>query len=386
MLACSEFQIKIIAIVLMLACIIAFAAACASAETENGDTPTGQIQTVTDPSGDPSTEAKTEPVPGAIPDVTDTVTDPLTEPDTNPEDLLIPGTNPATDPPAPAATQPGAQPATQPPTLPAQQPTEPVPAQPDEPVVLTITGSGVKTETAWTLTQLQAMETGYREYIYSTTNNWPSFGHVTAHGVTVRALLDLAGITDKQCGIKLIGRDGYFFTVTYDQIYETRYAYSRHESSGSGGPSSVEPVISWSWGEDGRARAEDLRFFIGQRGPLDVNTSAFVKNLVKIEVTSSSPGTWDAPRASSEDGSTIPSGTELHLMHDEMDNVTIYYTINGREPNYNSLVYNRSASYFQPHLTVPLEITGDITIKAFAAGLGKAPSPVVTFSYTLEQP
>ena len=117
---------------------------------------------------------------------------------------------------------------------------------------------------------------------------------------------------------------------------------------------------------------------------MEVNTAAFVKDLILIEVMNESAGVWAAPGVSIDDGSAIPSGTELTMLHESMDSIRIYYTLDGSEPDYYSPVYNRSTSYFQPDLIVPLVLTDSVTVKAFAAGLGKEASPVVTFSYTVE--
>ena len=95
-------------------------------------------------------------------------------------------------------------------------------------------------------------------------------------------------------------------------------------------------------------------------------------------------GAWAAPGVSIADGSAVAAGTELSILHDKMDNVRIYYTLDGSEPDFYSRVYNHSTSYFQPHLIAPLLLTQDVTVKAFAAGLGMDPSPVVTFNYTIE--
>ena len=169
-------------------------------------------------------------------------------------------------------------------------------------------------------------------------------------------------------------------------MFGVRYAYANHDRNGSSGESAVEPVIAWEWGEDGVARPEKLRFFIGQRGPMEVNTSAFIRDIVSIEAVTTSRGSWDAPGASVADGSEVPFGTEMSLLHDNMDIVRIYYTLDGTEPDYNSAVYNPSTSFFQPHLITPIFLAGDVTIKALAAGIGRDPSPVVTFSYTVGEP
>ena len=254
----------------------------------------------------------------------------------------------------------------------------------DGAIVLTIRGDGVSGETTWTLEMLQSMRDGYRECTYSTTNNWPSFGYTSANGISLKYLLEQAGVPGSAAAFKFIAADGYYFTVTNDQVFGAQYSYSSHDASGSSGAMAVEPVIAWEWGDIGKVRPENLRVFFGQSGPWEVNTAAFVSNLIAIEVLADSPGAWEAPTASITDGSDIPAGTEFSFLHESMDRVRIYYTLDGSVPDYNSFVYNKSTSNFQPQLIVPLTITENVTIKAFAAGLGKDPSPVVTFSYTVE--
>ena len=253
----------------------------------------------------------------------------------------------------------------------------------DEPTVLSISGEGVGGETAWTLARLQSLAEGYREITYSTTNNWPSFSYIAVQGVSLPYLLRKAGLLDSAAGFKFIATDGYYVTVTYEQIFGKRYTYSDHSATGSGGAVAVEPVIAWAWGDVGKVKPESIRSFFGQSGPLEVNTSAFVKDLCKIEVSATSPGQWTPPTVSLADGSLVPTGTELKLMHDAMDSVRIYYTLDGSEPDYNSPVYNPSTSYFQPQLITPLVLEHSVTVKAFAAALGKEKSPVVIFSFTV---
>ena len=256
--------------------------------------------------------------------------------------------------------------------------------QGDEAIALTIRGDAVSGETTWTLETLQSMLDGYRECTYSTTNNWPSFGYTSAYGISLTYLLEQAGVLSDAAAFKFIAADGYYFSVTYNQIYGTHYSYSNHSASGSSGAIAVEPVVAWEWGDIGRTRPEDLRVFFGQSGPWEVNTSAFVKNLIIIEVTAIPQGSWEAPGASIADSSVVPAGSEFSFLHGNIDSVRIYYTLDGSEPDYNSLVYNKSTNNFQPQLIIPLIITENVTIRALAAGLGKEPSPVVTFSLTVE--
>ena len=256
-------------------------------------------------------------------------------------------------------------------------------SQIDELVVLTISGNGVNGVTTWTLDQLQALREGYRELTYSTTNNWPSFERMEAHGISIPYLLRQAGLRSNAASIKFVSTDGYFATLTFNQVFGTRYSYASHSAAGSSGASAVEPVVAWAWGNVGKTRQESIRPFFGQSGPWEVNTASFVKDLCKIEVSTTPAGTWAVPGASIADGSTVSAGAELELTHSNMDNIRIYYTLDGSEPGYSSPVYNQSASYFQPQLIKPLILTKSVTVKAFAAGIGKERSPAVAFSITV---
>ena len=276
-------------------------------------------------------------------------------------------------------------PSDQAPSVPTPSP-EPVPsptaAPPDDgPIVLTITGSGVTGETTWTLGRLKSLSDGYRECTYSTTNNWPSFGHMRAHGISLSYLLNQAGVRSNAASFRFKSTDGYNITLTRNQVFGTRYTYSTHSPTGSSGASAADPIIAWEWGDVGRVRQENIRPFFGQSGPMDVNTAAFVKDLASIEVSTASAGTWAAPSASIADDKSVPAGTKLEFTHASLDNIRIYYTLDGSEPGYSSPVYNRSATYFQPQLIVPIILTENVTVKAFAAGIGRDPSPVITLNF-----
>ncbi|MDR0468787.1 MAG: metallophosphoesterase [Peptococcaceae bacterium] len=253
----------------------------------------------------------------------------------------------------------------------------------DDTIVLTITGDGVAEETEWTLNQMQAMQEGYREIIYSTTNNWPAFSHIEAHGVSLLYLLQQAGVMDDAACFTFISTDGYKAVLTREQLYDEHYSYTDHSAEGSAGPLIAEPLIAWAWGDVGNVREEAIRPFFGQSGSWDVNIASFVKNLCRIEISTVSPGAWEAPGAGISDGSIIPVGTGLMLTHENMDSVRIFYTLDGSEPGYDSPVFNRSTSYYQPQLIVPITLTGNVTIKAFAAGYGKDRSPVISLHYVV---
>jgi len=206
---------------------------------------------------------------------------------------------------------------------------------------------------------------------------------MTGHGVSLRYLLEQAGVLDSAGTFVFTAADGYRMNIARQQIYETRYAYAEHSAAGSSGSGEAEPIIAWEWGDNDDAFLEDIRPLFGQRGPQDVNTAASVKNLCRIEVLTWDIGAWESPGASVPSGSAVAAGTKVELTHPFMDNTGLYYTLDGSDPDYDSALYNLSTTYFQPQLIVPITIDKDVTIKAFAGGLGKADSEVITFTYTV---
>jgi len=374
-------------LLLLLALLILLVAAACSAGTAAPDVspPEEPSNNVTDSADAEAPEAAAQPPQTADEQAASSQETAETTP--APEDKPPAGQPEQIQPPPAETPTPAPQTPVNTPDNTVHNPPSPSPAieapQDDGPVILTICGNGVDGETTWTLGQLQSMRDGYRENRYSTTNNWPSFGYMTAHGISLPYLLRQAGLSSDASSFKFIANDGYHTTLTYDQVFGGRYTYVNHSPAGSIGAATVESIVAWEWG-DSVARPENIRPFFGQSGPMDVNTASFVKDLAKIEVSTASAGVWEAPAASIADGDIVPAGTELSLMHEYMDSIRVYYTLDGSEPDYNSLVYNRSTSFFQPHLIVPIILTESVTIKAFAAGFSRDASPVVTFSYVVE--
>ena len=72
----------------------------------------------------------------------------------------------------------------------------------------------------------------------------------------------------------------------------------------------------------------------------------------------------------------------LYLEHALMDQVKIYYTTDGSDPDESSAVYNPSTSYFQPELNKPLSLPPGMTVRAYAVGFGRADSAVAEFTVT----
>ena len=257
--------------------------------------------------------------------------------------------------------------------------------QVDEPYVLVITGDGVSVQSTWTLSQLKSLHIGYRETTFSTTSSWPHFDRVQVKGISLPYLLNQAGVSANAASFKLVGSNGNYVIVTRSQMFGNGYAYTTHGINGSSGAVSVEPVVAWTWTENGVAGLGSFKSFFGQKGPLDVNTIASIDNLCQIEVSTTSPGSWTAPTASIPSGKTVSTGETLDFGHVNLDRVRIYYTLDGSIPDYNSNCYNPSASYLQPQVIRPLKLMDNVTVTAFASAYGMDTSPVATFTYTVEK-
>ncbi|MCI5898597.1 MAG: chitobiase/beta-hexosaminidase C-terminal domain-containing protein [Firmicutes bacterium] len=253
--------------------------------------------------------------------------------------------------------------------------------------ILTVKGNGVSKTTSWSIEELKSMG-GYREQAYSVVNNWPTKKFFAGKGVDINTFLREAGVKSSAAVFKIISKDGYYITLTKDQLTNSHYYYPNIKSGSGAGAKAVPALLAWAVNEEGSSLSgakEDgsLRLLIGQRGIHDVNTEACVKDISVIEVSTSSPGRWEAPSASPASGS-VPAGSRLALSHGSMDRVKIYYTTDGSTPTYSSRVYNPSTTYFQPDLIKPIDIHGNMTVKILVSGWGKKDSAVETLTYTVE--
>ncbi|MCL2492250.1 MAG: chitobiase/beta-hexosaminidase C-terminal domain-containing protein [Coriobacteriia bacterium] len=250
-------------------------------------------------------------------------------------------------------------------------------------IVLVIFGDGVEAQTNWTLADLQALDEGLVDATFSTTNNWPSFATMAGIGVSLPYLLEKAGILPDAQSLAFSAPDGYQALATREQVFDTRYTYTEHTAEQSSGSQPVDAIIAWAWGND-EAKPEAIRPLFGQLGPRDVNTASSVKDLYRIEVSVLSLNPWATPEGSIPSGSTVSAGTELELSHPQMDNTRLYYTLDGSAPNYESEVYNRSATYYQPELIEPIILNESVTVRVFAGGLGRPDSEITTLEYIVE--
>lgn len=253
--------------------------------------------------------------------------------------------------------------------------------------VLTITGTGVKRETRFTLSQLKGMEDALAEACYSTVNNWPTKKFLVGRGVRVSRLLEKAGIKDDAQGIVVRAADGYRAAFTREQLEEKRFYFPNLLEGMTEEAREVPALLAWEHQEDtsdlSKAVGGKLRLILGQKGLNDMVAAACVKDVTTIEVLTEPPGQWDEVRAEPAPGK-VQRGAGILLSHPQQDLVKIYYTLDGSTPDAHSPVYNPSATYFQPDLNKPIPVDQPVTVKAVVIGFGKHDSRVAAFAYDVE--
>ena len=275
---------------------------------------------------------------------------------------------------------------------------------PDEDVVLTISGDGVSQTRTFTLGQLEKME--QHQEVYSVINTWPTKKWYVGEGVLLDDLLDEAGIKSSASLIKITSMDGYSITLTASELlHERRYCFPRFKEGGSdadghipgssAGKRPVEAMIALisAEGTDNPSYMDDLNsllFMVGQRAVTEQTGNLFVKKVNRIEVSTTTPPTWDIPRADPGSGE-IEAGTLVKLSNNTMDDDKIYYTTDGSTPTLESSMYNPIASRWWTareddleRINHAIEINEDTTIKAITIGPGKKDSKVATFTYRVK--
>ena len=277
-------------------------------------------------------------------------------------------------------------------------------AQPED-HILEITGDGVDNPVTFTMTELENME--QYQHVYSTINTYPTKKWYTAKGVKLRELLDLAEIKKEEAQlIRFVSSDGYEVTLTAKELLEDRRYYfpglkenHPHDGSISGsveGKEEVEPILALLSveGSDDPVHMTDrdaLHLIIGQRSVIEQSCTLFLKYVSKIEVLTTVPEKWDAPRANIPDRTVVPEGTMLELFNKLGDADKIHYTVDGSTPTVDSPMINWIAKRWhslRPEdlgvINSPFEINKDIIIKAKTIGPGREDSDVVTFVFTVD--
>jgi hypothetical protein len=248
---------------------------------------------------------------------------------------------------------------------------------PNASTILTLSGDGVKKPLYLSLKDLKEARSGYIEQCYSVVNNYPTRKFVVGKGISLAYLLERAGIKQNAQSIQVEAADGYQAVLIRDQLMGQRYRYPGLMSGCAANAVEVKPMFAWAFTEGqniSNARADDLRLIIGHQGLHDVNTAVSVQKVAQIIVSTQDHGRWDKAAATLADG-------RITLSHDDMDQVKLYYTLNGTEPNINSNVYNPSTTYFQPDLIKPVPVSGSGTLKVKVVGYGKRDSEVLTYAY-----
>ncbi len=272
----------------------------------------------------------------------------------------------------------------------------------DEDIVLEISGDGVTTSKKYTQSQLVEMQ--QYQNIYSCINTWPSKRWYVGKGVSLRELLNDAGIKRSAQQIRFRSSDGYYMTLTVQELLrDSRYRFPNFKSGGgdgdghipgsSAGSVEVESILALisAEGTDNPSYMNDasaLLLMLGQRTVTEQTGPLFVKYINKIEVLTSSPGKWDKPQAEPSDG-TVPAGIQVRLKNNNMDQDKIHYTTDGSTPTLDSLMYNWIAKRWWSsrgeetvaEINRPIELTEDTTIKAITIGPGRLNSDVATFTY-----
>ncbi|HRW13011.1 MAG TPA: molybdopterin-dependent oxidoreductase [Syntrophomonas sp.] len=243
--------------------------------------------------------------------------------------------------------------------------------------ILTISGDGIKKPVYLSLDDLKKMKSGYIEQTYSIVNNYPTRKFTVAKGIDLAYLLGQAGLKSTASSFLVEASDGYKVTLTRDQLLGKRYRYPGLKSASIANAAEVKPMLAWASAEGqemNKAKEEELRLTVGQRGLNDVNTAVSVQMVAKITVSSQDNGRWAKAAASLIDG-------KISLQHENLDQVKLYYTLDGSQPDEFSQVYNPSTTYFQPDLIKPIPVSGSGTLKVKVIGYGKHDSEVLTYAY-----
>lgn len=259
-----------------------------------------------------------------------------------------------------------------------------------DPVVLTVKGDGVLKEVQFTMADLKALP--QKQYTYSGYNHWPSLRVFKEEGPTLKSVLDVAGLKENATLIKFKPNGGKYVHLDFTKsqlLDEQRYYFPDGEEPGD--------VVSWppDRSENGKVPVETIiapddsngRICFGQRAPNEPTGGDCVMiqevcNNGTIEVTTEPLKKWETATVDTIPGKVAP-GTKVSLIKPESvpDNVMMYYTVNGSDPDYGSSIFNISYPTFQPALNAPIPINGDTTIKVKTIGFGKLDSDIATFQY-----
>lgn len=246
-----------------------------------------------------------------------------------------------------------------------------------------ITGDSVEKDIKISYEDLEKMP--LVKYSYSTSNNFPTNKIIYAEGILLESILSKVNLKSSITTIKVTSVDGYSKTFTAQELLkDDRYYYPNINKGSTEGLQLTKPIIALKTGEKGFGQLEkaDPVLMMGQRSVNEQNNPWFVKSVAKIEISAKPIEKWSAPVADPASGE-VTNGKEIKLLHKQLDSLKIYYTLDGTDPTINSSMYNKSASYYQPELNLPIKIEKNTTLKVIAIGAGKPNSDIVTYQYTV---
>lgn len=250
---------------------------------------------------------------------------------------------------------------------------------------ITFSGSGVRHKTM-TLEELKQLPGAQYEHVYSAVNNWPTRKKFAARGVKLTELFKAAGVPDNAQWFTFKAADHYNCSLTREQLFETdRFYFPGVMDGDAAGAEPVEPILAYEYAENSdrlsAMKPDKLMLIIPQATVDEQNNPTFVKGVNEIVVSTDDPGKWEAPTPFPFSGK-IPKGETVKLQHKHMDNVKMYYTLDGSTPTEESKLYNISA--YQLELNKPIVINKDTTIKVLVKGFGKHNSDIAAFDYQVQ--
>lgn len=253
-------------------------------------------------------------------------------------------------------------------------------------LTITVKGDVQNGEKVFTLQEMSAYPDSGFFHIYSTINNWPTFRLYAAKGITVRSILDAAGVLETAQVITFRSDDSYEVSFTREQLLEQQHYYFPEGDEGSDDmKEKVEPIIAFEYKEGSDKMSEikpdNLCLIIGQRNPSEHTNPAFVENISEIIISEQEPEIWE-PASTFPVQGKIAKGETVKLQHKYPGLVKLHYTTDGSDPTELSPIYNPST--YQPELNVPLKITEDTIIKVLVCGYGKENSEISTFAFDTE--
>jgi len=238
--------------------------------------------------------------------------------------------------------------------------------------VLTITGNGVNRELTFSYSELERMTSHISQNAYSAWNTWPTRRTYYARGISLRALLDQAGLSNSATTINIASNDGYNITFLLDDLLANRFSFE-------GSRTAVPAIIALTSGNRGFGNMyeDDLRLVFGQLDEQEQTTLGFVRSVRTVTVTNAQVRQLPPPIATAE---RTAGGQYSVTLTNSNASAKIHYTTDGSIPTVHSRMFNVSAPHWQPHLNEPFSVSGNTEVRAIAVAFGFRNSEVMSFT------